>query len=173
MVLRHDPPFLRPDLDILTSVAAPVRDLRGDVQDAVERMLHLIRRSGHAALAGPHVGYRRRVVVVDVSRTGRGAVVLINPEVESVSRETQVDAERCSVLPGLAVELARPVHLVVRGRARSGQPVRIHVEGLTGRILQHQLDHLDGRLLLDHMTTEGRAGARARATETPGCALAR
>lgn len=168
-----DPPTLEPDLERLRSTAPPVTQIRGPVQEAVDRMLELVGRSGYPALAGPHIGFRGRVVVVDLSRTGRRPIVLINPVVESVTRETQVDAEGCHLLPDLVTDVERPVRVAVRGRARSGQTVRIRAAGLLGRILQHQLDHLDGRLLLDHLHGVRRVAARRRFRQAPGCTLER
>lgn len=171
MTVRPDPFFLRPDLDVLRSPAPAVQDVRGDVQAAVDRMLELLDRTGQPALSGPQVGYRGRVIVVDLSRTGSRPLVLINPSVEAVSTEKRVDAESCLHLPGVAVQLERPVELTVGGRARSGQPVRLHVGGQMGRYVQHQLDHLDGKLLVDPTGAGAEAEALRRTGEAGRCSL--
>lgn len=164
--------FLRPDLDALQSAAPPVTDVRGDVQAAIDRMLDLVSRGGYPALAGPQIGFRGRVVVADLTRTGRRPIVLINPVVTSMSREAQADIEGCHHLPGVRVRLRRPVQITVDGRARSGQPVQLELGGLLGRIIQHQIDHLDGRLLTDHAGTDTRGTVRDRAAAPPRCPVA-
>lgn len=172
MIREADPLVLQPDPGILRTPVPPVREIDAGVRRAVDRMLELIRRTGCPALSGPLVGFRGRVVVVDLSRSGRRPVVLVNPTVEAVRRETQIDAEGCHALPGVTFDVERPVQFTVAGRARSGQAVRVQVGALLARILQHQLDHLDGRLLLDRMGPAERIRARRRLSATARCPLA-
>lgn len=163
--------LLGADLEDLRTPAPRIEDIRGPVQGVIDRMLEIIHRGGYPALAGPQVGYRGRVVVLDLSRTGRRPIVLINPEAEAVSRETQIDAEGCLHFPDLTVRRKRPVQLTIRARARSGQPVRMEVGGLMGRILQHHLDHLEGNLLLEPGEAALRSGGRRRSADLPRCSL--
>lgn len=123
----------------------PVTEDDGPVSAVVERMLYIICRTGHPSLCGPQVGFDRRIVAVDLSGSGERPVVLINPEIESTSVETQVDTEGCLYHPGVLKRVERPVHATVTGRAPSGQDVRLLTGGFLARVLQHQIDHLEGR----------------------------
>jgi len=148
------PRYLFPDDATLSAMSRPaprVGHPGPDVQDAIDRMLYLICRTGQPALAAPQIGHASRIIAVDLSGTGRRPIVLLDPEITSRSPETAVDAEGCLQLPDLRVAVRRPLVVGIRARSRSGQPVHLHAGGLLGRILQHQLDHLDGRLLLDRI----------------------
>ncbi|HKK08687.1 MAG TPA: peptide deformylase [Gemmatimonadota bacterium] len=129
----------------------PVGSPGPEARAAIDRMLYLICVTGHPALSGPQIGFDGRIVVVDLSGTGRRPIVLVDPEVTSRSSETEIAEEGCIQLPGLRVAVQRPLVVGVRARSRSGQTVHLHAGGLLGRILQHHLDHLDGRTLLDRM----------------------
>jgi len=171
VIQRPNPLLFRGSPGAAGLPARAIRHIGGPVQDAIDRILEIIHRSGYPALSGPQIGYNGRVVVVDLSRTGERPVVLINPEVESVSRETQVDLEGCIDLPGVRVRRERPLLITLRARARSGQPVRLEMGGLMGRIVQHQLDHLDGRLLLPRLDSPARGSVLGGRLEPPSCRL--
>lgn len=158
------------------------RDLRraspliGEIDEAtergIERMLRLMCDAGYPALAGPHVGLFRRILAVDLSGQGRSRIVLINPVVASRSREQQSDLEGCLCLPGLTARIRRPVQISVHARARTGHHVRLEAGGLLARILQHQIDHLNGVLLLDHLPPNDRSALTRRLrAQTPCCPL--
>ena len=102
-------------------------------------------------LAGPQVGILRRVVVIDV---GDGLVELINPEITSVSEETQCGREGCLSLPGRQGVVTRPLAVHLRAQNRHGEPVEMDAEGFFARAVCHELDHLDGRLYIDVMDRE-------------------
>jgi len=139
---------------------------------AIDRMLDVMRRGGYPALAGPVVGVPFRVIAIDLSRSGRSQIVLINPEVEAVSTERQLGREGCVALPGLTAVVDRPLWVVITGLTRSGQEVRLHAGGILGRIAQHQIDHLDGRTFVDRLDARRRRVAEARLrVRLPSCSL--
>jgi peptide deformylase len=117
---------------------------------AIERMLDLMRRERYVALSGPIVGLPLRIVAVDLAGSGQSQIVLINPVIEQVSIERQKDREGCLLSPHVFAQVERPVSMVVRALSRTGQPVRLQVGGILARILQHHIDHLDGRAFAGH-----------------------
>ena len=120
---------------------------------AIDEMLGLMRSAGYVALAGPVVGLPFRVITIDLSSTGRSQIVLINPVIEEVSEERQRDMEGCVAIPELTAHVDRPVWIVVSGLTRTGRAVRLRAGGILGRIIQHQIDHLDGLTFFDRVRT--------------------
>lgn len=108
--------------------------------------------SSGIGLAAPQVGLSVRLFVADPSfgRDSNDLVVMINPEI--AEREgVQSELEGCLSVPGFEAQIARPTRLLVRGLDRQGKPQQIEATGLLARIFQHEIDHLDGSLLLDHL----------------------
>ncbi len=107
-------------------------------------MLETLYAAPGVGLAAPQVGIRRRVIVVDV---GEGPITLVNPEIIAAEGE-QLGIERCLSLPDLAGEVRRARRVVVKGRNRQGRPITVEGEDLLARVLQHEIDHLDGILFI-------------------------
>lgn len=149
----------------------PVAQIDDTLQSGIENMLRLLRRTGYPAVTGPQIGLPKKVVAVDLSRTGRSPVVLVNPVVTGVSPERSVDLEGCLNLPGLLAKIRRPQHVRVTGLARTGQVVHVEVGGLLARILQHKIDHLEGTLFLDHLTARERILLQQRARQIAPCCM--
>jgi len=170
---------LRPDLDLRPleigerhAPAALVERTNAALDSAIDGMLDVMRRGGYPALAGPVVGIPFRVIAIDLSRSGRSQIVLINPEVETTSTEHQLGREGCVALPGLTAVVDRPLWAVIKGLTRSGQEVRLHAGGILGRIAQHQIDHLDGRTVVDRLDARRRRVVEARLrVRRPSCSL--
>ena len=121
---------------------------------AIDEMLGLMRSAGYVALAGPVVGLPLRVITIDLTMSGRSQIVLINPVIEQVSTERQRDREGCLAIPELSAHVDRPVWIVVSGLTRTGRAVRLRAGGILGRIIQHQIDHLDGLTIFDRVRPE-------------------
>lgn len=100
-----------------------------------------------AGLAAPQVGVARRAVVLDC---GDGLLELINPEIISMSGD-QTGAEACLSMPGLYGVVKRYNHVVVKTLTRSGEEITIEAEGFLARCIQHEVEHLDGVLYIDHV----------------------
>lgn len=108
-------------------------------------MLALMRRKHGIGLAAPQVGLSVRLLVADI---GDGPVILANPELVPLpGRETAT--EGCLSLPGISIELERARAVEVAAVTLSGQPIRFLASGLLARVLQHEVDHLDGTLIID------------------------
>ncbi len=144
----------------LRVAATAVSEVDDDVRGLVERMADIMRRSHGVGLAAPQIGVLQRVFVY---RTGADDPVrtLINPELSVRSEETEVDTEGCLSLLGgeVTVAVERHERVVARGLDESGEPVEVEAEGLEARVIQHELDHLDGVLIIDRAPKEDRRAA--------------
>jgi peptide deformylase len=144
----------------LRVAATAIPEVDDEVRSLVERMADIMRRSHGVGLAAPQIGVLQRVFVY---RTGADDPVraLINPELAVRSDETEVDTEGClSILGGeVTVPVERHERVVVRGLDEGGEPVEVEAEGLEARVIQHELDHLDGVLIIDRAPKEDRRAA--------------
>ena len=154
----------------------PVLRMRGNdvaegddsVQALTERMSRLMQEARGVGLAAPQIGVLRRVLVYQTSDE-EPIVALVNPRVLETSEERETSDEGCLSLGSAAVvvPVERPVALTVEATSPSGEPLRIEAEGLEARVIQHELDHLDGVLIVDRTTPEGRREALARLRPQP------
>ena len=163
-------------LKLIRQYGDPV--LRGralDVERFDDRLSEEVRRMGqvmHEALgiglAAPQVGVMHRVLVYRVDPDAPVAAV-VNPVIEWASDEREPLDEGCLSLPGVLVEVERPVHVRVRAQDERGEEQVIEASGLEARVLQHEIDHLDGVLILDRTTRDQRKQAmRALREATAG-----
>jgi peptide deformylase len=109
-------------------------------------------------LAATQVGVLHRVLVYRVGPEGPVAA-LVNPEIEWKGRETESLEEGCLSLPGVLLDVERPIHVRVRGRDERGEGILVEASGLEARVIQHEIDHLDGVLILDRASREARKEA--------------
>ena len=109
-------------------------------------------------LAAPQLGVSARLLVY---RVGNDAplIALVNPEVEWSSPDEEIMEEGCLSLPGVAVDVERPVHVRVRGQDEQGETRIVEASGLEARVFQHEIDHLDGVLILDRTSRDQRKEA--------------
>ncbi|HKK01731.1 MAG TPA: peptide deformylase [Desulfuromonadales bacterium] len=150
--------LLYPD-PILKTVCTPVAEIDRETDALVQDLLDTMIDSGHSVgVAAPQIGVTRRVVVVDVSKSklGRdnnhGQLVLINPEI--LEREGQeMTREGCMSVPDYTGNVTRASSIVVQFLDRQGQERAIHADGFEAVAIQHELDHLDGLLFLDRVSS--------------------
>ena len=142
----------------LRLAAREVESYDDDLRRLVERMKRLMADANGVGLAGTQVGILQRVVVLD-PREGEEPLALVNPRIVARSDETTVDDEGCLSLQGVAVPVERHVAITVEARDADGADVRLELADLPARVAQHELDHLDGVLILDRTTTEARREA--------------
>lgn len=167
-----EPALLHLDQDPLDSPLPPVGRIDARIQRAIEAMLAFLRRTGYPAVAAPQLGLPHRIVAVDLTGSGRSAIVLVDPVIRAVSLERTVDLEGCLSLPDATARVERPERAWVEARARTGQRVVLEVGGLLGRILQHKLEHLDGRLFLELVSPRDRLRwLSAAVARRPACRL--
>jgi peptide deformylase len=145
---------------VLRIAADPVAEVDGDVKRLVERMSEVMRQAHGVGLAAPQLGILRRILVYRVSSDGE-IHVLINPELRDRSEETESDTEGCLSLLGgdLQVPVERHVRIVVVAVDADGNEVQIDAEGLEARVIQHEIDHLDGVLIVDRAGKDDRKTA--------------
>jgi len=143
---------------VLKSKASPVSGFGPELRAEVERMIEIMRDSMGVGLAATQLGVLRRVLVFQAGADAE-PTALVNPEVEWLSGEITLAEEGCLSLPGVSMDVERPLHARVGGLDMDGDPMRIEASGLEARVLQHEIDHLDGVLILDHAPREQRKGA--------------
>ena len=145
-------PIVRYPAAPLAARAAEVTTFDGELERLIDDMIDTMYAAPGIGLAAPQVGVSLRVCVIDLSVGKRGGelITLINPEF--VQREgLQVEEEGCLSVPGFNATVARPARAVVRALDRTGAERVVEGTGLMARALQHELDHLDGTLFLDHL----------------------
>jgi peptide deformylase len=121
-------------------------------------MAHLMDDAIGVGLAATQVGVVHRLLVYRIGQDAQLAA-LINPEVEWSGRDTESMEEGCLSLPRVLVEVDRPIHVRVRALDEYGEPILIEASGLEARVIQHEMDHLDGVLILDRTSREQRKEA--------------
>ena len=143
---------------VLKSKASPVSDFGPDLRAEAERMIAIMRDGLGVGLAATQIGMLRRLLVFQAGSDSQ-PTALVNPEIEWLSDEIVLAEEGCLSLPGVAMDVERPLHARVGGLDVDGDPVRIEASGLEARVLQHEIDHLDGVLILDRAPREQRKAA--------------
>ncbi len=143
---------------VLRSPASPVSEFDRTLAGEVERMVSIMRDGIGVGLAATQLGRLRRVLVFQVGADAP-ATVMVNPEVEWSSDELIMAEEGCLSLPGVIVDVERPLHVRVQARDAGGGAFLVEASGLEARVIQHEIDHLDGVLILDRTTREQRRGA--------------
>jgi len=143
---------------VLKSVASPVTAFGPELRAEVERMIAIMRDGMGVGLAATQLGVLRRLLVFQAGSDGE-PTALVNPRIEWLSDELSLAEEGCLSLPRVSMDVERPLHVRIGGRDAEGEPIEIEASGLEARVLQHEIDHLDGVLILDRTTREQRKGA--------------
>jgi peptide deformylase len=146
--------------------AREVEQFDADLGKLVERLSHLLGDANGLGLAATQIGVLRRVFVF-LPDPEEEPVVLVNPSFAETSDERESDTEGCLSLQGVVIPVERHATLTLEGKDAQGNDVRLELEGLPARIAQHELDHLDGVLILDRTTPEARREALALLRSQP------
>jgi len=143
---------------VLKSRAIPVDRFDDSLRRQVSRMAGIMSDALGVGLAAPQLGISQRLLVY---RVGPDApvTVLANPELEWASGDVEVGEEGCLSIPGVMVDVDRPVHVRVRGLDEEGEERLVEASGLEARVIQHEIDHLDGVLILERTTRDERKRA--------------
>lgn len=144
---------------VLTAKARPIGVFDAALEREVEAMALLMKEAVGIGLAATQVGTMHRVLVYAVDGGAGPVRALVNPELVWAGRDTEVAEEGCLSLPGVGVDVDRPVHVVVEARDARGEPLRVEASGLEARVIQHEMDHLDGVLILEHAPRDQRKQA--------------
>ena len=137
---------------ILRQRAAPVATVDDAVRHLVEDLFDTMRAAKGVGLAANQVGVARRVAVVDVGEDNPPPLVLINPRLVHASDITETAEEGCLSIPDMYGEVERPLAVTLEALDRDGLPYRVDIAGFKARAVQHEIDHLDGVLFLDHLS---------------------
>src|SRR5215218_2591952 len=143
---------------VLRSRALEVDRFDDALVEEARRMGRLMHDAYGIGLAATQVGVMHRLLVYRTELDGEIAA-LVNPIVEWASKDKEASEEGCLSLPGVAVEVERPVHVRVRAQDERGAPILVEASGLEARVLQHEMDHLDGVLILDRSSRDQRKQA--------------
>ncbi len=142
---------------VLRQVSKELTEIDGTVAKLVEDMIPVMYKAEGLGLAAPQVGVQKRLFVYDMN-DGRGPQTLINPVIKESSGEWTYE-EGCLSVPGLSWEITRPNEIHLVGLDLQGNEVDIQASELLSRLYQHELDHLDGKLLIDQLDDARRKAA--------------
>jgi peptide deformylase len=143
-ILHYPDPRLR-------RVAAPVTEVTGETRRLIADMAETMYAAPGIGLAAIQVNEAVRVVVIDISETRDRLQVFINPQIIERDGE-QVYEEGCLSVPGIYEEVARAAHIKVRALDAAGKPFELEAEGLLATCIQHEIDHLDGKVFVDYLS---------------------
>jgi peptide deformylase len=143
---------------VLKSSATPVDRFDESLRQLCSRMAGIMNDAIGVGLAAPQLGISQRLLVY---RVGPDApvIVLANPELEWSSGDGEAGEEGCLSIPGVTVDVERPVHVRVRALDEEGEERRVEASGLEARVIQHEMDHLDGVLILERTSRDERKRA--------------
>ena len=147
-LIRKDDPIVKYEgegVEVLRQTSRPVFKVTEEIIELVDQMERIMRAANGVGLAAPQLGILQRIFVYDA---GDGFHALINPKIIARKGE-QIGIEGCLSLPGLQGDVARAEEVVVKGVDQFGKPVRVRGSELTARVIQHEMDHLDGVLFID------------------------
>src|SRR5829696_10051550 len=140
---------------VLKSSATPVDRFDDSLRNQVSRMAGIMNDALGVGLAAPQLGISQRLLVYTVGADAP-VIALANPEIEWASDESEGLDEGCLSIPGIAIEVDRPVFIRVRALDEEGEERVVEASGLEARVIQHEIDHLNGVLILDRTTRERR-----------------
>ena len=137
---------------VLREHAKPVKTVDEDVRQLVEDLFETMRAAKGVGLAANQLGVARRVAVVDVGDEDPPPLALINPVIVERSEEEETAEEGCLSIPEIFGDVDRSAGIVVEALDLAGKPFRVEATGYKARAIQHEIDHLDGILFLDHLS---------------------
>ena len=146
---------------ILRQETKVVSDVTDDIRRLIDDMFETMHAAKGIGLAAPQVGRAERVAVVDVEG-GKQPIVLVNPEVVARGSETEKSEEGCLSIPDVFGDVERPSTVTVRALDRDGKPIEIQGSALLARCLQHEIDHLHGKLFIDYLSILKRRSALSK-----------
>jgi len=143
---------------VLKSRATEVMTFGPELEREAQQMISIMRDALGVGLAATQLGVMHRLLVFQAGLDATPTAI-VNPELEWLSAELAIAEEGCLSIPGVTVEVERPLHARVSGRDVHGQPLLVEASGLEARVLQHEIDHLDGVLTIDRTQPDQRKGA--------------
>ncbi len=154
-------PLLQYPNSKLELISEPVTEIDQEVRELVQDMMDTLKTIGGVGIAAPQIGVLRRVIVIDISlgeeqeegvEKPQEFVPIINPEIEIINKEKHIENEGCLSVPEFRAKVARPKRVAISGLDLDGNKVRYEGEGYFGACMQHETDHLNGKLFIDHIS---------------------
>jgi peptide deformylase len=142
---------------VLRQKSPPVAQVDDAVRQLVDDLFETMRAAKGVGLAANQIGVARRVAVVDIGEEDPPPLVLINPVIIEWGEEDETAEEGCLSIPEIFGDVTRPLHVVVEALDKEGKRYRIEAHGYKARAIQHEIDHLDGILFLDHLSAVKRS----------------
>jgi peptide deformylase len=165
-ILKYPDPRLQ-----IPAAAVPLSQIDDSLQKLCDDMLATIYATKSIGLAATQVNVPKRLMVIDVSAEQNTPLVFINPEILSHGTPGMSE-EQCLSVPGFSDKVARSLRLTVRAIDRNGSPFELAAEGLLAVCIQHEIDHLNGKLFIDYLSCLKRARLRRRLAARPAAASA-
>lgn len=148
-IVKYPDPFLRKQ-------AEEVGGIDDEISSIIKDMLEIMEKKGGIGFAAPQLGISKRIIVISLNEKNFTKLALINPVIEFLSDEKDTMEEGCLSIPGVNADVVRPVEAVVRGMAKSGRLIEVSANDLLARVLQHEIDHLNGVLFIDSLSSKER-----------------
>ena len=136
----------------LRTIAKPVPVVDDAIRQLIDNMLETMYQAPGVGLAATQINVHQRVVVIDVSEDQSQPLVFINPDIAVLDQNLSEYDEGCLSVPGFYETVSRPEHIRVTALDRNGQPFTIEPQGLLAVCIQHEVDHLNGKLFVDHIS---------------------
>jgi peptide deformylase len=135
---------------VLRQKAEPVETIDDSMRELADKMLEVMYQDEGVGLAATQVGITKRLIVLD---SGEGPMICFNPEIIKKGDELETMEEGCLSLPEIRVNTNRPKSIRLKAIDEQGKPIEIQVEGLIARVVQHEIDHLNGVLIIDYASS--------------------
>lgn len=146
----------------LREIATPIFEINDEIKIKSAQMLELMRNSGGIGLAAPQIGWPVRLFVINTTNKKEDDLVLINPEIVGTGGGEWLFEEACLSVPGISGKVKRPKVVVMRAQNLDGQLFEIQADGLVGRCLLHEFDHLSGVLFVDKLSAAKKLTLRTK-----------
>jgi peptide deformylase len=141
----------------LKETAREVANVDSEISDIIDSMFKIMYKANGVGLAATQIGLSSRIIVIDTKEKDGSPIALINPVIREKSN-TQVDYEEgCLSLPGIMADVTRPERVLVTGLYPNGKEAAIEATGFLARVFQHEIDHLNGILFIDHIEDDQRS----------------
>jgi len=137
--------------NVLRTKSKEVREINVKIKELVLNMVETMKKNQGIGLAGPQVGVSKRIITVQVSPRSSKIVGLINPKILKKSSETGIEEEGCLSFPGIFLKIKRAKEVEVEALNINGNKVRIKAKGVFARVIQHEIDHLNGFLFFNRL----------------------
>ena len=133
---------------ILRKKCEKIEKVNNEIKDLIEKMIKIVQENQGVGLAACQIGLAKRVIIV---RTEQGYQAFINPEILWQSREKEIMEEGCLSFPQMFLKIKRSKEVEIKALTKQGKDIHIKVQGILARIFQHEIDHLNGILFIDHV----------------------